>query len=58
MKKKRPAQKPSQKPAMNVKRRAHPGLERDAHGDPIAMDARLPDDRAKAHRAASKKKKK
>jgi hypothetical protein len=58
MKKEKSAQKPAQKSAMNVKRRAHPGLERDAHGDPIAMEDRLPDDRAKAHRAAKPKKKK
>lgn len=42
---------------MRPKRPAHPGLEMDNHGEPIPMEKRLPEDRAKAHQAAKRKKK-
>ncbi len=45
------------KPAMKHKPSEHPGLERDNKGEPIPMKKRLPEDRAKAHRAAAKNKK-
>ncbi|HEY4126249.1 MAG TPA: hypothetical protein VGM36_16610 [Rhizomicrobium sp.] len=43
------------KAAMRPARPAHPGIERDAHGNAIPMKDRLPEDRAKAHRAARNK---
>jgi hypothetical protein len=47
----------SPKPAMQHKPSEHPGLERDNKGEPIPMKKRLPEDRATAHRAAAKNKK-
>ncbi|HEY5237651.1 MAG TPA: hypothetical protein VIJ62_04660 [Rhizomicrobium sp.] len=44
----------TKKGAMRQKYPAHPGIERDAHGDIIPMEDRLPEDRAKSHRAARK----
>ena len=41
-------------PAMRTKHPAHPGIERDAHGDTIPIEERLPENRAKAHRNAAK----
>jgi len=41
-------------PAMRTKHPAHPGIERDAHGDTIPIEQRLPENRAKAHRSATK----
>jgi hypothetical protein len=45
------------KSAMLHKPADHPGLERDNKGRPIPMAKRLPEDRAKAKRAAKRKKK-
>jgi hypothetical protein len=43
------------KPAMQPKSDAHPGLEQDSKGRPIPMKDRLPEDRAKVKRASRKK---
>ena len=43
------------KSAMLHKPADHPGLERDNKGRPIPMAKRLPEDRAKAKRAAKRK---
>jgi hypothetical protein len=56
-KKERSGKTPSKRGAMLQKPEPHPGLERDSRGKPIPMKKRLPEDRAKAHRAAKKKKK-
>lgn len=43
------------KAAMRPKHPAHPGVELDAHGNLIPMEARLAEDRAKARSAAKRK---
>ncbi len=46
--------KKQKKAAMRPPHPGHPGMERDAHGNAIPIEKRLPEDRAKAHRAAKK----
>jgi hypothetical protein len=45
---------PHDKPAMQPKSDAHPGLEQDSKGRPIPIKDRLPEDRAKVKRATKK----
>jgi hypothetical protein len=56
-KKDRTGSKRQKRGGMLQKPEPHPGLERDSRGKAIPMKKRLPEDRAKAHRAANKKKK-
>jgi hypothetical protein len=43
------------KPAMQPRTDAHPGVEMDSKGHPIAMAKRLPEDRQKVRRATKAK---